>query len=231
MTPEQRGGFVHLLAHAWDADPPCTLPDSDFELAALSGLGERWGTAGVFIKLQFQSVDGRLRNPKQWAIFCDWRRFKRLKAQSGKRGAKSRWQSDGKPIANVKQASSERCPSSSPSLALSTSSSSRALVSSFESDETAERAGRLVERYGELYAQYRHGARHRQRPNLDWIDACGLVKLWPDDRLDKLAILVLTTDDVWISGTDRAFKIFALKATWADAKLAEWEQQHQEKPA
>lgn len=80
-----------------------------------------------------------------------------------------------------------------------------------------------MERYGDLYAEYRHGARHRQRPNLDWLDAISLVKLWPDDRLDKLAILVLTTDDDWIAKTDRSFKIFAMKATWADQRLAAWE--------
>ena len=97
---------------------------------------------------------------------------------------------------------------------------------SLESEEIAARAGRLVERYGELYAEHRHGARHRARPNLDWSEACGLVKLWTDQRLDKLAVLVLVTDDPWISGTDRSFKIFAMKAGWADNKLTEWEHEN-----
>jgi hypothetical protein len=88
------------------------------------------------------------------------------------------------------------------------------------------RAGRLVDRYGELFQAHRLGARYRQRPNLDWLEALTLVSLWSDARLEKLAILVLTTDDPWISKTDRGFKIFAMKASWADEKLCAWEAEH-----
>jgi hypothetical protein len=100
------------------------------------------------------------------------------------------------------------------------------VTSSLEKEEDAERAGKLVERYGELYAIHRHGAQHRARPNLDWSEACSLVKIWDDARLEKLAQIILTTDDPWISNTDRSFKIFALKATWADEKLSAWEKTH-----
>jgi len=41
MTPEERGGYVDLLCHAW-LDDKCSLPDDDTVLATLSGLGERW---------------------------------------------------------------------------------------------------------------------------------------------------------------------------------------------
>jgi hypothetical protein len=41
--------------------------------------------------------------------------------------------------------------------------------------------------------------------------------------LEKLAKIVLTTDDPFIAGTDRSFKIFALKASWADDRLRQWE--------
>ncbi len=58
------------------------------------------------------------------------------------------------------------------------------------------------------------------------MDALSLVPLWDDARLDKLAVLVLTTDDPWIANTDRGFKIFAMKATWADDRLKQWETEH-----
>ncbi len=92
-----------------------------------------------------------------------------------------------------------------------------------EKDSDEMRAGRLVENYGEWFRQRRHGARHRVRPHLDYQDALTLVRTWDDERLEKLAAIVLTTDDAWISGTDRSFKIFAMKATWADERLATWE--------
>lgn len=97
-------------------------------------------------------------------------------------------------------------------------------ASSLESDTIADRAGRLLDHYSELYSQHRNGARLRLMGNsLEFQQACDLVKLWDDARLEKLAVLVLTTDNEWIARTDRSFKIFALKSTWADDALAVWE--------
>lgn len=92
-------------------------------------------------------------------------------------------------------------------------------------DVLGERAGILLqETYPQLYAKYRHGARLRLTANsVAFNDALSLVEQWDDARLEKLAALVLTTDDEWISRTDRGFKIFALKASWADDRLAAWE--------
>jgi len=90
-------------------------------------------------------------------------------------------------------------------------------------DDLGERGARLLERYGELYATHRHGAHYRARPNLDWTEACDLCRHWDDARLDQLATVFLTTDDSWIAGTDRSFKIFAMKASWADNRLREVE--------
>lgn len=93
-----------------------------------------------------------------------------------------------------------------------------------EPDPVGARAGRLVERYAELFYQRRKGAKYHSRPALDFQKAMGLVQTWDDDaRLEKLAILVLTTDDEWVSGTDRGFGVFASRASWADGLLAEWE--------
>lgn len=87
----------------------------------------------------------------------------------------------------------------------------------------ANRGGWLVERYQELFQERRGGARYRPRPNMDWVEACDLCRIWPDARLEKLATLILTTDDEFISRTDRSFKIFAMKASWADDRLSQWE--------
>lgn len=107
------------------------------------------------------------------------------------------------------------------------------LESPLEHASIAERAGRLVDRYGELYAKHCHGAqtkRVRTRPALDWQEACSLVATWDDETLEKLMVIVLTTDDEWISGTDRAFRVFAAKATWADYRLKHWEARQKGRP-
>lgn len=91
-----------------------------------------------------------------------------------------------------------------------------------------DRAGRLVQRYAELFYRHRKGARYHARPALDFPKACDLVTTWPDDaRLEKLAVLILTTNDDWISKTDRGFGVFASKASWADDKLKAWETEHE----
>lgn len=98
-------------------------------------------------------------------------------------------------------------------------------VSVAAADEIALRAGRLRdELYPTWYAKYRNGARLRLVANaLEFQDALSLVQTWDDERLEKLARIVLTTDDDWIARTDRGFKIFATKASWADDRLREVE--------
>jgi 5-methylcytosine-specific restriction endonuclease McrA len=110
------------------------------------------------------------------------------------------------------------------SLSISGYGSGSSVSSSEKEDALTMRAGRLLEHYAELFYQHRRGARYHGRPALDFPKAQEIVRTWTDDaRLEKLAILVLTTDDDWISCTDRGFGIFAAKATWADERLAAWE--------
>lgn len=91
-----------------------------------------------------------------------------------------------------------------------------------EREDISERAGRLREElYPAWYAKHRHGARLRLvASSLEFHDAVTLCETWDDARLEKLAVIVLTTDDEWISHTDRGFRIFAMKASWADGLLA-----------
>lgn len=90
-----------------------------------------------------------------------------------------------------------------------------------------ERASRLRELfYPAWYRKYRNGAKlliPLIANSLEFSDALSIVSTWDDARIEKLARIVLTTDDPFISNTDRGFKIFAMKATWADDRLREAE--------
>ena len=125
-------------------------------------------------------------------------------------------------VNNVGRQYTQASPSPDPSPVQEQDARARTLLP----EELAERAGRLVERYGELFQEHRQGAKHRPRPNLDWLEACDLCRVWDDARLEKLAMLVLTTDAPFITKTDRGFKIFAMKASWADNLLCAWERKH-----
>lgn len=93
------------------------------------------------------------------------------------------------------------------------------------SGELGERARRLLEDlYPRWYSQERHGAKLRVINNtLAFGDAMTVVGLWDDARIEKLARVFLTTNEDWISGTDRNFRLFASKATWCDDRLTQAE--------
>jgi hypothetical protein len=100
-------------------------------------------------------------------------------------------------------------------------------ASSLADAEISERAAALLERYSVLYSEHRNGAKWFSRGNLDWHEACRLVQVWDNARLEKLAVVFLTTNEQWIAGTDRSFKLFAVKASWCDDRLKQWELEHQ----
>lgn len=95
-----------------------------------------------------------------------------------------------------------------------------------EKPDVGDRAARLLQDlYPAWYAQCRHGAKLRLVANsLAYQDAISLCETWDDARIEQLARIFLTTDEDWISRTDRGFRIFASKASWCDSRLAEAEQ-------
>lgn len=91
--------------------------------------------------------------------------------------------------------------------------------SALVADELSERAGRFCERYAELFAEHRQGARYFAKPALDYEEACRLCATWPDSRLETLAIAFLTTDDKFCREGSGTIKHFASRASWCDGKL------------
>ena len=125
-------------------------------------------------------------------------------------------QPDAKPLPPALPTQCSPSPSSSPiSIPLS---KSVAL-----DEDLGNRAADLLERYPEWYATHRKGARALIKPALDFQRACDLCRVWPDDRLAKMAAILLTTDDEWVSRTDRGFGVFASRAQWCDDRLKQWE--------
>lgn len=104
-------------------------------------------------------------------------------------------------------------------------STSSVLLPVTRANSTQDRAARLLqELYPAWYCKHRHGAKLRLVANsLAFQDALSLVELWDDARLEKLATVFLTTDDEWISSTDRSFRVFASRASWCDNRLKQVE--------
>lgn len=91
-----------------------------------------------------------------------------------------------------------------------------------ERDELGERAGRFVnEVYPALYAKYRRGARYVSKPALDFQEAMELCRVWDDARLEKIAIVFLTTDHQFAESGSRTMAQLRALASWCDGKIAE----------
>lgn len=116
MSCEQEGAFLRLLLHAWLSKDvcPCSIPNDDKKLAAMSKLGRRWQSVGEFVRAQFEPVEDypdRLRNARLWTIYVEQTEKHSRRVMAGALGgharAKSK-QSSSNATAMLKQSSSKR---------------------------------------------------------------------------------------------------------------------------
>jgi hypothetical protein len=81
----------------------------------------------------------------------------------------------------------------------------------------------FLKEFGRLYAHHRHGAAYFIKWKEHMAIVKNLLKLHAHDRLVLQAKVLLTTDDEWISGTDRGVEILAKKINWLEDRVADWE--------
>lgn len=233
MTMAQQGMYLNLLLEQWEK---LSVPDDPNVVAELIGGTEaEWVKAWPVLRRNFVTDEpGRIVNLRLEKERAKQRSRSKRQSDKGKAGAAARWP---KHESGMAQASPGHDRDAQPdsfalpiAIAIATpDGAAMQRAKSLEPEDVARRAGQLVERYGDWFTELRRGARLKVRPALDWQEACDLVRLWADERLEKLARIILTTDDEWIARTDRSFKIFAIKATWADGKLTQWEHEQGQK--
>jgi hypothetical protein len=73
----------------------------------------------------------------------------------------------------------------------------------------------------DLYSKHRFGAKYLVRRQIDVPIVRRLLAVYDLQRLEKLAVILFTTDNEWISGTDRGIGILSTKAAWLDGLLSE----------
>lgn len=81
----------------------------------------------------------------------------------------------------------------------------------------------FIARFCELYAEYRHKAKYRIQKEKHVPLVRGLLAHYGRDRLEKLAIVLLTTNEEWVVKTDRGIGILSTKANWLEDRLCEAE--------
>jgi len=239
MTYEQEGVYRRLLDHQ---SLHGSIPSNPGEIAALVPKISR----ARFMKVCWPSMfhkfkpqeDGRLANTRMQRAREDFDTFVSGKQFAGRKSAEVRRAKFGtaqprnveqrsEPVRDVFRTPPE--PASASASAFKEQEQRARVPPAAPSDpnrdpftdrEITERAGRFVERYLDLYAKHRHGARLPSNPNRDYTEAVTLCSTYPDARLDKLAVIFLTTDHEFAEKGSRTLAQFRSMAGWCDGKLA-----------
>jgi hypothetical protein len=176
----------------------------------------------------------KVHNYLEWNPSKDWEQERRAESKARMRGWRDRRETKGTPqtAALVTQVLQRNRPVTNAFVLgegkdLTGSSSERESERKPTALSIEERASRLREElYPAWFEKYRNGAKLNIpliANSLEFQSALSLVSTWDDVRLEKLARIVLTTNEDFIAGTDRGFKIFAMKASWADDRLRQSE--------
>lgn len=212
MSNTETGIYIRLLCFCWLEG---TLPLETVALARMVRMPMKQFTKlweNSVVKTCFQvDADGRLHHGRLDKEREKQDAFKRRQSDA----AASRWHPSGNATA-LPVASESHSPR-------------ECRVKTVEADiqtpeeKNGEIAAQFIERYQALYREHRNGAKLYVRPNLDWTRVCDLLAVWDVARLEKLAVILLTTDDEWVARTDRSIGIFAARASWCDDMLRKWE--------
>jgi uncharacterized protein YdaU (DUF1376 family) len=238
MSMQERGCYITLICVCWQQG---SLPSDTDQLARFCALPvptfrKLWPAVEKCFRA---SGADRLVHPRLEKERKKQREFRKLQSDKGKASAASRRATTVQPRFN--SGSTEGQPDTGspvqpkPNSSFSSSSSSsdssqhervrafppRDKSPSEVSDDVAQRAGRFCERYADLYAELRKGARYLGRPALDFQEATQLVATWDDARLEKIARVFLTTDHEFAEKGSRTMAQFRAMASWCDSRLVE----------
>jgi uncharacterized protein YdaU (DUF1376 family) len=228
MSMPERGVYITAICLCWSEG---TLPADSQTLSRLMGMPvtafrKLWPALEGCFRVSPRDAS-RLIHPRLERERQKQRAYRRRQADNGRKGGRP--PQSGKPTANpslsqqLNQSPSSTLISSSSS---STDSSQRTNVREFpatkEPTTVEARAGIFTnETYPALYAKHRKGARYVSKPNLDFLEAIELCRVWDDDRLTKIATVFLTTDHSFAESGSRTMAQFRALASWCDSRLAE----------
>jgi uncharacterized protein YdaU (DUF1376 family) len=227
LSLEARGLYREMLTQAWRRG--ARLPNDPEAIRRAVGATEKeWKRAWPFV-VRFWRIDGDcLVNDTQLAVYADAKGRSDRASHRGLRGAQARAQA----LHEQNVSTTQDVPECKPPISVSDLRSEKERTKSARfspplngttDPELGERAGNFCRRYAELYQQHRKGARYFPKPALDWPKACELCAVWPDARLEMLAVVFLKCEEPFAQSGSRTIGQFAAMASWADGRLAEVE--------
>lgn len=240
MSLSECGAYIRLLCICWNDG---SLPNDVTRLAYLCSATPRqmrqlWPAVSVC----FRVVADRLIHPRLNRERQKQETYRLMKAEAGQKGGRATAEGKQKSSRRSSRLLAEPLAKASPPSSSSSSSSSPTdqhlqgadapaqavdpdLLSDTEAVPNAEVAA-FVKRFCELYTEHRHGAKYLVKRAKDIPHVKALLRVYGPARLERVATVLLTTDEEWVEHTDRGLGILSVKASWCDGMLAEYEAEH-----
>lgn len=235
LPMEARGVYREMLTQAWRRG--ARLPNDHEAIQRAIGVTKpEWRRAWPLVSRFWREEDGYLVSDTQLEIYAEAKAAIDKASERGRKGGIASGKSRTQVPTQVHTQVETRVPtqvhahvehkSNPPSPSPIRSVSQKAERHSANArlsvdDELAERAGRFLERYREMYERFRGGARYVSKPSLDYVEAVELVRTWDDERLDRIATVFLTTNHRFAEEGSRTVAQFRSLASWCDSKLRE----------
>lgn len=91
---------------------------------------------------------------------------------------------------------------------------------------TGQLVNQVIKRFCELYSHYRFRAKYHVRRSIDVPLVKQLLHTFTPEELEKMTVVLLTTDEDWTANTDRGIGILSVKASKLHGLISEYEAQH-----
>lgn len=217
MPLEALGAYTVLLYRAWDLGG--RLPDDDEALAGLSRLGILWPKYSSLLRSRFRAQKGCLTNKKLRKVYLEQLALYRNRQKAGRLGGRARASNAQAALkhslasAQAKGKQPEPEPEPDP----------KKIIHGPAKDPPDPRVKEFLVWFREEFARRRHGAVYFVNWAKDGAIVKALLAAHEPAHLQKLAQILLTTDDDWIEQTDRGIGILKSRINWLEDRLREWE--------
>lgn len=91
--------------------------------------------------------------------------------------------------------------------------------------DIAHKAGLFFDVWSRLFSEHRFGATYHGRPHVDYAKCCNLVSKFQSERLAKLAVVFLNSNEPFIEQSNRSLAVFESRISWCDEQLRKAEAQ------
>ena len=216
MTLAELGAYTKLLCICWIEK---SLPNNEIELAKLCRLPPtKFQKLWSQVSKCFTARNGTLIQQRMEHERTKQVTYREVRAKAGSKGGRAK-------VEHKQKASESLAKASTPSPSSSPSPLKNVPIAAPEKPPDP-RVRQFIDWFVTEYAKRRNGAKYVVKGAKDGQTVKSLLQAHPLARLQKHAVILLTTDEEWTENTDRGIGILSAKINWLEDRLAAWERKH-----